>query len=79
MKKIGPIAPTKLLFKCFEQSKTRHFNNLFGKDVTENKRFWKTIKLFFIDKTKNSKTKAKNSNNSILTENYQTIREDEKI
>ena len=47
------------------------------KDVTENKRFWKTIKPFFTDKTKNSKTKTKNSNNSILTQNYQTIREDE--
>ena len=55
-----------------KESKTRHFNNLSVKDVTENKRFWKIIKTFFTDKTKNS-------NNIILTENYQTIREDEKI
>ena len=46
-------------------------NNLKVKDVTENKGFWKTIKLLFTDKTKNS-------NNIILTENYQTIKEDEK-
>ena len=38
----------------------------------ENKRFWRTIKPFFTDKTKNS-------NNVILTENYPTVREDEKI
>ena len=54
-----------------KESKTRHFNYLNIKDVTENQRFWKTIKPFFTDKTKNS--------NNILTENYQTIREDEKI
>ena len=53
-------------------SKTRHFNNLNVKDVTENKRFSKTINSFFTDKTKNS-------NNIILTENYQPIIEDEKI
>ena len=44
---------TKILFKSFEKSKMRHFNNLNVKDVTENKRFWKTIKnIFFTDKTK---------------------------
>ena len=55
-----------------EESKSSHFNNLNVKDVTENNRFWKIKKPFFIDKTKNSI-------NIILTENYQTIREDEKI
>ena len=59
---------TKLLFKSFERIQKRHFNNLNVKDATENKRFWKTIKPFFTEKTKNS-------NNIILTENYQTIRE----
>ena len=43
-----------------------------GAYVTENKRFWKTIKPFFTDKTKNS-------NHIILTKNFQTIREDEEI
>ena len=55
-----------------KESKTRPFNNLNVKDVTENKHLWRTIKPFFTDKTKNS-------NNIILTENIQTIREDEKI
>ena len=54
-----------------KESKTNHFNNLNVKDVTENKRFWKTIKPFFTDKT--------NSINIILTENYQNIREGGKI
>ena len=53
------------------ESKTRHFDNLSVKDVTEGNRFWKTIKPFYIYETKNS--------NNILNENYQTIREDEKI
>ena len=55
-----------------KETKTRHFNNLNVKDVAENKRFWKTIKTFFADKTKNS-------NNIILTADFQTIREDENI
>ena len=53
------------------ESKTRHFDNLNVKDVTEDNRFWKTIKPFYIYETKNS--------NNILNENYQTMREDEKI
>ena len=53
------------------ESKTRHFDNLSVKNVTEDNHFWKTIKPFYIDETKNS--------NNILNENYQTIREDEKI
>ena len=55
-----------------KESKTRHFNNLNVKDVYENKRFWKTMKSFFTDKTKNS-------NNIILNENFQTMWEDEKM
>ena len=53
------------------ESKTRHSDNLNVKYVTENNRFWKTIKPFYIYEPKNS--------NNILNENYQTIREDEKI
>ena len=53
------------------ESKTRCFDNLNVKDVTEDNRFWKTIKPFHIYEIKNS--------NNILHENYQTIREDEKI
>ena len=51
------------------ESKKRHFNNLDVKDVSENKKFWKTIKPFFTEKNKTT-------NNIILTENNQTVRED---
>ena len=53
------------------ESKTRHFDNLDVKDVTEENRFWKTITPFYIYETKNS--------NNILNEKYRTIREDEKV
>ena len=55
-----------------KESKTHHFDNLNVKDVYENKRFWKTMKPFFTDKTKNS-------NNIILNENFQAMWEDEKM
>ena len=42
------------------------------KDVTENKKFWKTIKPFFTEKNKTT-------NNIILTENNQTVSEDKAI
>ena len=41
-------------------------------DVTENKKFWKTIKPFFTEKNKTT-------NNTILIKNNQTIREDKTI
>ena len=42
------------------------------KDVTENKWFWKTIKSFFTEKNKTT-------NNIIVTENNQTVRENKTI
>ena len=53
------------------ESKTRCFDNLNVKDVTEDNSFRKTIKPFHIYEIKNS--------NNILHENYQTIWEYEKI
>ena len=55
-----------------KHAKNRHFNSLNVKDVTENKKFWKTIKPFFTEKNKTS-------NNIILAENNQTLREDKTI
>ena len=55
-----------------KQSKKRHFNNLNVNDVTENKKFWKTVKPFLTEKNKTT-------NNIILTENNQTVREDKAI
>ena len=61
-----------LCSNLLKQPKKRHFNNLNVKDVTKNKRLWKTIKYFFTEKNKTT-------NNIILTENNQTVREDKKI
>ena len=70
MQKNGPIINNnEIMVQIFRNNS---FNNLSVKDVTENNTFWKIIKLFFTDKTKNS-------NNISLTKNYQTMREDEKI
>ena len=55
-----------------KQSKKRHCNSLNVNDVTQNKKFWKTIKPFFTEKNKTT-------NNIILTENNQTVREDKAI
>ena len=52
-----------------KQSKKRDFSSLKVNEVTE---FWKTIKLFFTEKDKTT-------NNIILTENNQTVREDKAI
>ena len=61
-----------LCSNLLKQSKKRHFNSLNVNDVTENKKFWKTIKPFFTEKNKTT-------NNIILTENNQTVREDKAI
>ena len=53
-------------------SKKHHFNSLNVNDVTENKKFWKTIKPFPTEKNKTT-------NNIILTENNRTVREDKAI
>ena len=55
-----------------KQSKKRHFSNLNVNHVTKNKKFLKTIKPFFTEKNKTT-------NNIILTENNQTVREDKAI
>ena len=61
-----------LCSNLLKQPKKRHFNSLNVKDVTDNKKFWKTIKPFFTDKNKTT-------NNIILTGNNQTVREDKAI
>ena len=54
------------------KSVQRQFNSLNLNGITENKKFWKTIKLFFTPKNKTT-------TNIILTENNQTVREDKAI
>ena len=61
-----------LCSNLLKQSKKRHFNSLNVNDLTENKKFWKTIKPFFTEKNKTT-------NNIILSENNETVREDKAI
>ena len=49
--------------------KSKYFANLNIKDVTDNKKFWKTIKPCFSDKSKNSER-------IVLIENDETVMED---
>ena len=62
----------KLCSNLLKQSKKRHFNSLNVNDATENKKYCKTIKPSFTEKNKTT-------NNIILTENNQTVREDKTI
>ena len=61
-----------LCSNLLKQSRKRHFNSLNVNDITENKKFWKTIKPFFSEKNKTT-------NNIILSENNQAVREDKAI
>ena len=61
-----------LCSNLLKESKKRHFNSLNVNDVTENKKFWKTIKPFFTEKNKTT-------TNIILSKNNQRVREDKTI
>ena len=54
------------------KEKSKYFSNLNIKDVTDNKKFWKTIKSCFSDKYKNSER-------LVLTENDEIVVEDGKV
>ena len=54
------------------KEKSKNFTNLNIKDVTDNKKFWKTIKPCFSDKSKNSER-------IVLNENDEIVMEDDKV
>ena len=56
----------------YTKQKLKYFSNLNIKNVTENKRFWKTIKPCFSNKSKNSER-------IVLTENDKIVMEDGKV
>ena len=71
--KIGlNISANATFAQIYQESKKRHFKSLNSNGVTENKKFWKTVKPFFTEKNKTT-------NNIILTENNQTVRKDKAI
>ena len=54
------------------KKKKKYFVNLIIKDVTDNKKFWKTIKPCSSDKSKNSEK-------IVLKENDKIVMEDDKV
>ena len=54
------------------RKKSKYFSNLNIRNVRDNKKFWKTIKPCFLDKSKNSER-------IVLTENDEIVMEDGKV
>ena len=54
------------------KSKTQYFKNINAKNVTDNKKFWKTIR-------PNFSNKCKTANTTILVKNYKILQDDKVI
>ena len=57
--------------KLLHQTKEKYFSDINVKSISDNKKFWKTIKPFFSNK-------GLNTNNMMLVEDYEIVREEEK-
>ena len=57
--------------KLLRQTKEKYFSDINVKSISDNKKFWKTIKPFF-------SSKGLNTNNMMLVEDYEIVREEEK-
>ena len=55
-----------------KSTKKTFFETLNPNEITDNRKFWKTVKPFFTDK-------CKTTNNIILTEKYETLNDNKKI
>ena len=58
--------------KILKLTKKTLFGNLNVNEITDNRKFWKTVKSFFTDK-------CKTSNNIILTDKHETLNDNKKI
>ena len=56
----------------YKKERKKYYNSLNIKEVTDNKKFWKTVKPFFTDK-------SKGGDNIILVENENIISEDNDV
>ena len=55
--------------KSFRKSTKDYFSNLNGKQITDNKRFWKTVKPFLSNKVQSSeRINLTEKNNSLVTD-----------
>ena len=58
--------------KVLRHTKEKYFSDVNVKSISDNKKFWKTIKLFFSNK-------GLNTNNMMLVEDNEIVREEEII
>ena len=58
--------------KLLRQTKEKYFSDINVKSISDNKKFWKTIKPFFSNK-------GLNTNNMMLVEDNEIVREEEII
>ena len=60
--------------KCvslLRKTKKAYYSNLNVKDVVDNKKFWKTIKSFFSDKSNNFENISLIENGNLLTDDFE--------
>ena len=60
--------------KCvslLKKIKKAYYSNLNVKDVVNNKTFWKTVKIFFCDKSNNSENISLIENDNLLPNNFE--------
>ena len=62
----------KFCVKLLHKTKEKYFSDIIVKSISDNKRFWKTIKPFFSNK-------GLNTNNMMLVENNEIVHEEEMI
>ena len=62
--------------KCvslLRKTKKAYYSNLNVKDVVDNKKFWKTIKSFFSDKSNNFENISLIENGNLLTDDFEIV------
>ena len=55
--------------KVLRKAKQQYFNNLNSKSITDTKKFWKTVKPLFSNKSKTANTIILHENNRIIKDN----------
>ena len=67
-------ASNKEINKCVSllgETKRAYYSHLNVKDVVDNKKFWKTTKSFFSDKSSNSENKSLMKNGNLLNDDFE--------
>ena len=72
--KINKKACNKQRNKCaslLRKTKKAYYSNLNVKDIVDNRKFWKTVKSFFSDKSKNFENISLIENGNLLTDDFE--------